>query len=224
MTGGDRETEATSEAAMNRPLSERPRALRLPIGHVGTVHLVTAAALVLAAACGGGGGQSSGAAAAGSASAFGDCSAASQYDSTSMDRRADGLEVRDFEDGSGPAAAPGDTVRVHYTGCLTDGTKFDSSHDRGEPFQFVLGTGMVIPGWDEGLQGMKPGARRRLVIPSDLAYGSRGAGSVIPPGATLIFDVELLSVNGRTGAPSDSAGGDSAAMAGDTAAATAGGD
>ena len=223
MTGEDRETEATSEAAMNRPFPERPRARRLPAGRVRSVHLATAAALVLAAACGGGGGEGSGTAASGSASAFGDCPAASHYDSTSMERRSDGLEVRDFEKGSGPAAAPGDTVRVHYTGCLKDGTRFDSSHDRGEPFQFVLGTGMVIPGWDEGLQGMKPGAKRRLVIPSDLAYGSRGAGSVIPPDATLIFDVELLSVNGRTGAPSDSTGADSAAMAGDTAAATVGG-
>jgi FKBP-type peptidyl-prolyl cis-trans isomerase len=180
------------------------------------VPVAAAAALVFAVACGGGNGSSGKAAAADASSSFGDCSAASHYDSTAMQRQSDGLQMRDFAPGSGPAAAPGDTVEVHYTGCLTNGKKFDSSYDRQEPFGFVLGTGSVIPGWDEGLQGMRPGGKRRLVIPPDLGYGPRGAGSVIPPNATLIFDVQLVSVNGDTGRPADSAsagaesGGDSA--------------
>jgi len=179
---------------------------------------VAAAAALLTAACGGSGGQQ--ASAASGTSDFGTCAAAADYDSTAVQTRADGLRLQDFEEGSGPAASRGDTVSVNYTGCLTDGTKFDSSYDRKEPFQFVLGTGMVIPGWDEGLEGMKPGGERRLVIPSDLAYGSRGAGGVIPPNATLIFDVKLVSVNGRTGAASadsttaDSASADSASATG----------
>lgn len=203
---------------MNRPVIRRP-----PVRPTGArpLHLLTAAAVVLGAACGGSGGGE-GSAASGS-SDFGNCAAASSYDASAMQSRSDGLRYRDFARGSGPAAASGDTVQVHYTGCLTDGTKFDSSHDRGQPFQFVLGTGMVIPGWDEGLQGMKPGARRRLVIPSDLAYGSRGAGSVIPPDATLIFDVELISVNGRGAAAGDSAAADGARDA-DTTSPSGGGD
>lgn len=206
---------------MNRTSSRRPS---VHSSGARSFPLLAVAALGLAAACGGSGGQQ-GSSAASSSSDFGSCAAASNYDASAMQSRADGLRYQDFADGSGPAAAAGDTVRVHYTGCLTDGTKFDSSHDRGEPFEFVLGTGMVIPGWDEGLKGMKPGARRRLVIPSDLAYGSRGAGSVIPPGATLIFDVELVSVNGRTAAAQDSAAaGDAPGASGaDTAAASAGG-
>lgn len=184
--------------------------------------LAAAAAVALAAACGGGGGKE--AAASPGTDDFGTCAAAAKFDSTSMETLADGLRYRDFAEGSGPAAAPGDTVSVHYTGCLTDGTKFDSSYDRNQPFQFVLGTGMVIPGWDEGLQGMKPGGERRLVIPSDLAYGSRGAGGVIPPNATLIFDVEMVSVNGRTGAgAADSAAADSAAADSAATSADAGG-
>lgn len=182
---------------MIRSESERPRAAG-PSAAPSPVLAVAAAAALLAAACGGSGGQQASAADSGTRD-FGTCAAAAAYDSTAMQTRADGLRVQDFEEGSGPAASRGDTVSVHYTGCLTDGTKFDSSYDRKEPFQFVLGTGMVIPGWDEGLKGMKPGGERRLVIPSDLAYGSRGAGGVIPPNATLIFDVKLVSVNGRTG-------------------------
>ena len=105
-----------------------------------------------------------------------------------------GLKHEDLADGAGEAARAGDTVAVHYTGWLTDGTKFDSSVDRGEPFVFQLGAGRVIRGWDEGVAGMRPGGRRRLTIPPDLAYGNRGAGRVIPPGATLVFEVELLEI------------------------------
>jgi peptidylprolyl isomerase len=106
-----------------------------------------------------------------------------------------GLKYYDLQAGDGAAAEAGKQVSVHYTGWLTDGTKFDSSIDRGEPFSFVLGAGNVIPGWDEGVVGMKVGGKRQLVIPPQLAYGESGAGGVIPPNATLIFEVELLSVN-----------------------------
>ncbi|MGD2152066.1 MAG: FKBP-type peptidyl-prolyl cis-trans isomerase [Gemmatimonadales bacterium] len=91
-------------------------------------------------------------------------------------------------------AQRGQVVRVHYTGYLTDGTKFDSSLDRGTPFEFQLGTGRVIRGWDEALALMQVGDKRRLIIPPELGYGDRGAGGVIPPGATLIFDVEFLGI------------------------------
>ncbi|MEW6280707.1 MAG: FKBP-type peptidyl-prolyl cis-trans isomerase, partial [Candidatus Eremiobacterota bacterium] len=94
-------------------------------------------------------------------------------------------------------AAKGDTVSAHYTGWLTDGTKFDSSLDRGEPIQFPLGTGMVIPGWDQGLEGMKVGEVRRLYIPYTLAYGEQGSPPVIPPKADLVFEVELVDVPGK---------------------------
>lgn len=105
-----------------------------------------------------------------------------------------GLKYVDQAVGTGDVAVAGKTVSVHYTGWLENGKKFDSSVDRGEPFSFPLGAGRVIKGWDEGVQGMKVGGKRKLTIPSDLGYGSRGAGGVIPPNATLIFDVELLGI------------------------------
>ncbi|WP_448563210.1 FKBP-type peptidyl-prolyl cis-trans isomerase [Trichothermofontia sp.] len=106
-----------------------------------------------------------------------------------------GLQYEDLRVGEGPSPKTGDRVTVHYTGTLTDGRQFDSSRDRGRPFQFKLGVGQVIKGWDEGVASMKVGGRRKLIIPPELGYGSRGAGGVIPPDATLIFDVELLAVN-----------------------------
>jgi FKBP-type peptidyl-prolyl cis-trans isomerase FkpA len=105
-----------------------------------------------------------------------------------------GLKYEDLTVGAGAEAKAGQAVSVHYTGWLTDGKKFDSSKDRGQPFQFALGAGQVIKGWDEGVQGMKVGGKRKLTIPPGLGYGTRGAGNVIPPNATLIFDVELLGV------------------------------
>lgn len=111
-----------------------------------------------------------------------------------MTSTASGLRYRDEAVGAGAEAMRGRRVTVHYTGTLDDGTKFDSSRDRDEPFQFTLGVGQVIAGWDEGVSGMRVGGRRTLVIPSELGYGARGAGGVIPPFATLVFDVELLEV------------------------------
>jgi peptidylprolyl isomerase len=105
-----------------------------------------------------------------------------------------GLQYEDIKVGDGAQPKAGQTVIVHYTGTLTDGTKFDSSRDRGQPFSFRLGAGEVIKGWDEGLSTMKVGGQRKLTIPPDLGYGARGAGGVIPPNATLVFDVELLDV------------------------------
>jgi FKBP-type peptidyl-prolyl cis-trans isomerase len=107
---------------------------------------------------------------------------------------ASGLKYTDLQEGTGDEARAGKNVEVHYTGWLEDGTKFDSSKDRNQPFRFSLGAGQVIRGWDEGVAGMKVGGRRKLTIPSDLGYGARGAGGVIPPNATLIFEVELLGV------------------------------
>ena len=107
---------------------------------------------------------------------------------------ASGLKYEDVKVGTGETATAGRTVSVHYTGWLTDGKKFDSSKDRGKPFEFPLGGGRVIKGWDEGVEGMKVGGVRKLTIPASLGYGSRGAGGVIPPDATLVFDVELLGV------------------------------
>ena len=109
-----------------------------------------------------------------------------------------GLKIEDVTVGTGAAAAAGQKVKVHYTGWLTDGVikgrKFDSSKDRGDPFVFPLGQGHVIKGWDEGVAGMKVGGKRKLTIPPQLGYGARGAGGVIPPNATLVFEVELLDV------------------------------
>jgi FKBP-type peptidyl-prolyl cis-trans isomerase FkpA len=117
----------------------------------------------------------------------------------SMIMTASGLQYEDLSVGDGEEAKAGDYVSVHYTGWIqnpdgTAGEKFDSSHDRDQPFEFDLGEGQVIKGWDQGVQGMKIGGKRKLIIPSDLGYGAYGAGGVIPPHATLIFDVELLGV------------------------------
>jgi len=105
-----------------------------------------------------------------------------------------GLVIDEISVGQGAVAAAGQKVTVHYTGWLTDGTKFDSSKDRNDPFDFPLGAGRVIKGWDEGVAGMKVGGRRKLTIPPALGYGARGAGGVIPPNATLVFEVDLLGV------------------------------
>jgi FKBP-type peptidyl-prolyl cis-trans isomerase len=105
-----------------------------------------------------------------------------------------GLKYVDLQEGQGDEAKPGQTVSVHYTGWLENGTKFDSSHDRRQPFSFSLGAGQVIRGWDEGVAGMKVGGKRTLIIPPEMGYGARGAGGVIPPGATLVFDVELVEI------------------------------
>ena len=104
------------------------------------------------------------------------------------------LKKEDLKVGTGAEAVSGKTVSVHYTGWLTDGKEFDTSKKTGRPFEFVLGSGKVIPGWDQGVAGMKVGGVRKLTIPSHLAYGERGAGGVIPPNATLLFEVELLAV------------------------------
>jgi FKBP-type peptidyl-prolyl cis-trans isomerase FkpA len=105
---------------------------------------------------------------------------------------ASGLQYEEIKVGSGATAKAGNLVSVHYTGWLTDGTKFDSSKDRNEPFEFNLGAGQVIKGWDEGVQGMQVGGVRKLTIPAALGYGARGAGGVIPANATLVFEVEFL--------------------------------
>ncbi|HMN22422.1 MAG TPA: FKBP-type peptidyl-prolyl cis-trans isomerase [Ottowia sp.] len=109
------------------------------------------------------------------------------------------LQITDTQPGSGSEARRGHTVTVHYTGWLyqdgVQGARFDSSRDRGQPFQFALGAGMVIRGWDEGVAGMRVGGQRTLVIPPELGYGARGAGGVIPPHATLMFEVELLGID-----------------------------
>ncbi|HMH53822.1 MAG TPA: FKBP-type peptidyl-prolyl cis-trans isomerase [Candidatus Acidoferrum sp.] len=106
---------------------------------------------------------------------------------------ATGLGYVELVEGTGATAKKGESVTVHYTGWLKSGEKFDSSHDRQQPFVFPLGAGQVIKGWDEGVAGMRVGGKRKLVIPAHLGYGDRGAGRVIPPGATLIFEVELLA-------------------------------
>jgi FKBP-type peptidyl-prolyl cis-trans isomerase len=106
-----------------------------------------------------------------------------------------GLEIEDQIVGDGEEAVAGQTVEVHYTGWLTDGTKFDSSHDRNQTFSFKLGAGQVIAGWDQGVAGMKIGGSRKLTIPPDMGYGERGAGGVIPPNATLVFKVELIGLS-----------------------------
>ncbi len=107
----------------------------------------------------------------------------------------EGLEAEEIKIGTGAEAKSGKTVKVHYTGWLKNGTKFDSSVDRNTPFEFPLGAGRVIKGWDKGVEGMKIGGKRKLTISPELGYGAQGAGGVIPPNSVLIFDVELLGVN-----------------------------
>jgi FKBP-type peptidyl-prolyl cis-trans isomerase len=120
--------------------------------------------------------------------------AATSAQETKLTKTDSGLQYQELKEGAGQAAKKGDTVEVHYTGWLTSGKKFDSSVDRGQPFTFKLGEGMVIKGWDEGVQGIKVGGKRKLIIPPQLGYGERGAGRDIPPNSTLIFEVELLKV------------------------------
>jgi FKBP-type peptidyl-prolyl cis-trans isomerase len=108
---------------------------------------------------------------------------------------ASGLTIEDTVVGEGPAATPGRDVVVHYAGWLADGTQFDSSKEKNDPFEFTLGKAEVMAGWEEGLPGMKVGGRRKLTVPPELAYGEAGAGDVIPPNATLTFEVELLAVS-----------------------------
>ncbi|MGH7527525.1 MAG: FKBP-type peptidyl-prolyl cis-trans isomerase [Gemmatimonadales bacterium] len=115
-------------------------------------------------------------------------------DTAAMTRTSTGLRYQDVAPGSGAEAAAGQTAVVHYTGWLPNGTEFDSSRRAGQPFSFTIGAGQVISGWDEGVAGMKVGGRRKLLLPPDLAYGPGGAPPVIPPNATLVFDVELLEV------------------------------
>ena len=123
------------------------------------------------------------------------CSGSSnEVDMDSITTTASGLQYREIEVGTGEAASQGATAFVHYTGWLMDGTKFDSSLDRGQPLDFVIGQGRVIAGWEEGVSTMNVGGKRELIIPPDLAYGERGAGGVIPPGATLKFEVELVEL------------------------------
>lgn len=104
------------------------------------------------------------------------------------------LIIEELAPGEGISCKSGDHISVHYTGWLTNGKKFDSSVDRNDPFDFQLGVGQVIPGWDQGVEGMLVGGKRKLTIPSDLAYGPIGAGGLIPPNATLVFEVELLAI------------------------------
>lgn len=142
--------------------------------------------LLLLSACGNGNGGGAG---AGGGEAAGDTTCPQEEVST-----ASGLKIRDIECGEGEEAVPGATVSVHYVGTLDSGEQFDSSRERNQPFQFALGSGQVIPGWDEGIQGMKVGGVRELTIPPDLGYGAAGSPPVIPPNATLHFEVELLEI------------------------------
>lgn len=113
-------------------------------------------------------------------------------------KKAKKVVIKDLKNGKGDAAKNGDVLLVHYVGTLKDGKKFDSSYDRNQPFRFKLGHDQVIQGWHEGLVGMKKGGKRRLTIPPELGYGARGAGGVIPPNATLIFEVELVDINPKS--------------------------
>jgi peptidylprolyl isomerase len=123
-------------------------------------------------------------------------SAENQAPTANQVTTASGLKYVEIAEGTGATPEKGQTVSVHYTGTLESGKKFDSSRDRNQAFEFQIGEGQVIKGWDEGLSTMKVGGRRKLIIPADLGYGARGAGGVIPPNATLVFDVELLAIKG----------------------------
>lgn len=149
----------------------------------------------LAAGCASGYGSKA-ASTEGSASSSGSAVAPAGATTTGgkVHKLASGLVYEDLIVGNGKMADPGLQVSVHYTGWLTDGTKFDSSLDRGQPLQFTLGQGEVIRGWDEGIKGMRVGGKRKLTIPPDMAYGSQGSSGVIPPNATLVFEVQLLGV------------------------------
>jgi FKBP-type peptidyl-prolyl cis-trans isomerase FkpA len=149
--------------------------------------LLTGFTLIGLAACGGKQDRDTAATAGGFSASLG-------VDTAAMTKTPSGLRFQDLAQGQGAEATAGKSVVVHYTGWLPNGEKFDSSRDRNEPFSFTLGAGQVIAGWDEGVAGMKVGGRRKLVIPPDLAYGTAGAPPDIPPGATLVFDVELLNV------------------------------
>jgi FKBP-type peptidyl-prolyl cis-trans isomerase len=152
--------------------------------------------LAMTAGCGGGEQSSSGGTSNSSASST-DTSAPTKVDEAAFKTTPSGLKYAVIKEGTGAEAKQGDGVKVHYTGWLKDGgKKFDSSVDKGEPFGFSVGVGQVIPGWDEGVKGMKVGEKRQLVIPAKLGYGDVGAGPDIPGGATLVFDVELLGVGG----------------------------
>src|SRR5688572_2570335 len=155
--------------------------------HIGVILHRILFLLVAALACSGPADRRDGQTPAGFAAAL-------EVDTTAMTKTPSGLRYQDVTQGQGAEAVADRTVSVHYTGWLPNGEKFDSSRDRNEPFSFTLGAGQVIAGWDEGVAGMKVGGRRKLVIPADLGYGTAGAPPAIPPGATLVFDVELLDV------------------------------
>jgi FKBP-type peptidyl-prolyl cis-trans isomerase len=139
-------------------------------------------------------GGTTGEAPAGTAASAPAASAPTATSSANMTKTASGLQYTDLKVGDGPVAKAGQTMSVHYTGWLTNGNKFDSSLDRGQPFSFALGQGQVIKGWDEGVAGMKVGGKRKLLVPPDLAYGPDGFPPVIPPNSELVFEVELLGV------------------------------
>ncbi|MFN2525733.1 MAG: FKBP-type peptidyl-prolyl cis-trans isomerase [Actinomycetota bacterium] len=158
--------------------------------------LLAALLLVLLAACGeGGNGTDTSAQEEDQAAVSDDCRPGEEIETDT------GLKYTDEECGDGEEAVTGAVVSVHYVGRLENGKKFDSSRDRGQPFAFSLGAGQVIPGWDEGVAGMRVGGVRELVIPPELGYGASGAGGVIPPNATLIFQVELLEVSDPAASP-----------------------